>query len=279
MGSKETIMTEKPDFMKGIFIPPQPRIIDDVRDASPDLVKIAAFISKDAGISANVLRTVNSPAYNLPNKISSISQAVMLLGLDSVINIINGLMIRVAFEKYDTESLVEFWRLNEDIALASAILAKRLDLAPSADAYLLGLFHACGIPAIRTKFPQYMSSLKEAFEQSDLSPSVYLDNLVNTNHGVVGFWIAKTWNLPSNVCNAIRDHIDRSWVDHRNEETDGLLICLKLAQRVCDSHVRLMGADENAHWPFVKETILTELGMSDLDWDDLSHEIVDQLHS
>jgi len=40
MYSEEISMTEKPDFMKGIFIPPQPRIIDDVRDASPDLVKM-----------------------------------------------------------------------------------------------------------------------------------------------------------------------------------------------------------------------------------------------
>lgn len=78
-------LDERPDFMRGIYIPPQPAIIEQIREVSPDLPKIAQLIGKDAGISANILRTVNSPAFNLPNKIGSINQAVMLLGLDPVV--------------------------------------------------------------------------------------------------------------------------------------------------------------------------------------------------
>lgn len=79
----------RPDFMRGIYNPPQPAIIERIREVSPDLSKIAKLIGKDAGISATILRTVNSPDFNLPNKIGSIHQAVMLLWLDTVINNMN----------------------------------------------------------------------------------------------------------------------------------------------------------------------------------------------
>lgn len=269
----------RPDFMKGIYIPPQPTIIEQIREATPDLGKIALLISKDAGITANIIRTVNSPAYNLPNSISSINQAVMLLGLDSVINIVNGLMIRVAFEKYCTDKLVEFWQLNEEIAICCAILAKRLDIADPEEAYMLGLFHNCGIPALTKKFADYYAVLQEAFTQNEQSVMGYLHSKYYTCHSTIGFYIAKNWKLPSNICTAIRDHRDRSRLEFRDECNDGILICLKIAEKICDEPSRLCGASASAHWDYVFDAILSELCMSNEDLEDLEHEVKDELMS
>lgn len=270
-------LDERPDFMRGIYIPPQPAIIEQIREVSPDLPRIAQLIGKDAGISANILRTVNSPAFNLPNKIGSINQAVMLLGLDTVINIVNGLMIRTAFEKYDTNDLVEFWELNEEMAICCSLLARRFQVADTEHAYLLGLFHNCGIPALSKKFPQYNQLLKEAYSQSGMSAMDYVDREINTCHTAIGYIIARNWKLPDGVCSAIRDQGDSTLLSQRDEATDGLIICLKLAEQICAEARRLSGVVESAQWPVIADAIFAELCISEEDFNDIEHEIREQI--
>lgn len=224
-----------------------------------------------------MLRVVNSPAYNLANKISSIQQAVMLLGLDAVINIINGLMIRVAFEKFDTDNLVEFWALNEEMAHCCALLARRLGVADHEQAYLLGLFHNCGIPALFKKFPTYLQALQQGFEQSEVSVMAYVESEFRTSHTSIGYLIARNWKLPEPVSEAIRDHRDLDRLEHRSSETDGLLICLKIAEELCEEPRRLCGATGNAHWPVVSDAIFAELCIGEEDFEELRFEIQEQL--
>lgn len=267
----------RPDFMRGIYIPPQPAIIEQIREVSPDLPKIAQLIGKDAGISANILRTVNSPAFNLPNKIGSINQAVMMLGLDTVINIVNGLMIRTAFEQYNTEDLVEFWELNEEMAICCSLLSRRFGVADPEHAYLLGLFHNCGVPALSKKFPQYLSLLKRAYCQSECSATAYIEQEINTSHTAIGYIIARNWKLPDGVCEAIRDQGEAVVGYQAQREADALLICLKLAEAICAEPRRLAGAAENAHWASVADAIFSELCFSEDDFSDLEQDIKEQM--
>src|SRR5688572_25659934 len=53
-------------------------------DDKSELAAIAALIEKDPALSVKVLRAVNSSFYGLPHKVSTISQAVVMLGLHSV---------------------------------------------------------------------------------------------------------------------------------------------------------------------------------------------------
>lgn len=269
------ITDQRPDFMKGIYIPPQPAIIEQIREISPDLSKIAQLISKDAGISANIIRTVNSAAYNLNREIGSINQAVMLLGLDSVINITNGLMIRVAFEKYDTDNLVEFWQLNEEMAICCSIVARAFNLASPEHAYLLGLFHNCGLPALSKKYPQYTDLLHCAYSQTEKSIALYIEEKINTNHAIIGYIIARNWKLPDTVSEAIREHLETGSPTHSS--SDNLLTCLQIAGNICEESRRLVGVSENSHWPNIKDAILAELFLCEEDFSDMAHEVREQV--
>lgn len=83
-------MVEEP-FMEGDKLPILPgiaaRILEVVRDKSSNLSEIADILSSDPPLSAEVLKTVNSPLFFLSSKISSVHRAVSLLGIDVVKNI------------------------------------------------------------------------------------------------------------------------------------------------------------------------------------------------
>jgi HD-like signal output (HDOD) protein len=95
----ETLTQEQiNNVLMGIKIPPQPQIMVDLQIEQimpdPDLKRIAALIRRDVGLAGTILKVVNSSFYGLSNKITSIDQAVSLIGLDSIINIINGVSIK-----------------------------------------------------------------------------------------------------------------------------------------------------------------------------------------
>ena len=109
------------NVLHGIKIPPQPQILVDLQIEQimpdPDLDQIAALIRRDVGLTGTMLKVVNSPFYGLTNKITSVSQAVSLIGLDSVINIINGVSIKSEMSDETITSMNRFWDTANDIAM------------------------------------------------------------------------------------------------------------------------------------------------------------------
>src|SRR5690242_8536175 len=85
-------------LLQGISIPPQPQIMVDLQmeQLTPnyDINRITALIRQDVGLSGSILKTVNSAFFGLKNKIASVQQACQLLGVNSVVNIVNALSIR-----------------------------------------------------------------------------------------------------------------------------------------------------------------------------------------
>ncbi|MDH5377526.1 MAG: HDOD domain-containing protein, partial [Gammaproteobacteria bacterium] len=102
------------DPLKGISIPPKPQILVDLHKVGDNTKKIVDLISQDTGVSATVLKTINSPFFGLAKKITSIQQAVLLLGNQSVINIVNSLILRTSLHKDQDENMSEFWDSSMD---------------------------------------------------------------------------------------------------------------------------------------------------------------------
>ena len=85
--------------LKGITIPSPPQVVADLQMEmampDPDLNEMADMISKDPGLAGGVLKTLNSPFYG-NRDIASISKAVMMLGMNTIANIVNTLYLRDA---------------------------------------------------------------------------------------------------------------------------------------------------------------------------------------
>ncbi len=63
------------------------KILEAMRRETPNIAEISKVISADAPLSAKVLKIVNSPFYGLSNKITSVHQAIVYLGLNTVKNL------------------------------------------------------------------------------------------------------------------------------------------------------------------------------------------------
>lgn len=270
-------------LLKGINIPPQPQIMVDLQMeiAMPNvsLDTIAAIISKDIGISGAALKLINSPFFGLRSTITSINQALNLLGLPNIINIINGLALRNAFSYQQLLDMTKVWDNSMDVATTCAAIAKLTGIASLDEAYTLGLFHDNGIPLLMDKHQDYPQLLNRAYAETKLRVTDIENAAHDTNHAVVGYFVAKAWKLPDYMSQAIADHHKTEPIFSEALDYDprgkNLLAVLKLAENTCQSHQSLGDVDTDHEFNRIKKDLLIYVGLSEYDFEDLQAEVRD----
>ena len=236
-------------------------------------IRDRSLISRDVGLAGTILKVVNSPFYGLSNKITSVNQAVSLIGLDSVINIINGLSIKSEMSDETITHMNRFWDTANDIAMIATNVAKKVGYPKPDLAYLLGLFHNSGVPLLMSRFDNYLEVLEQSYSEGSDRIIDVENALLNTNHAVVGYYIAKSWNLPKVLCDAIAEHhnCQRHFLGPQHGEADAktLLAILKTAEHLCGSF-KILGNQEVDHeWELIGAEVLTHLGLGEYDLEQL----------
>lgn len=282
---KELSAEQIQKFLQGITVPPQPQIMVDLQFEqvmpNPDLKAISRLISQDPGLSGALLKIVNSPYFGLVNKVSSIQRAVNLLGSNSVINMVNALSIRGEMSDETIVTLNRFWDTAQDVAMTCMTLAKRIGCESMDEAYTLGLFHNCGIPLMLKRFPNYMDVLEESYASASRERRVVdtENRLLNTNHAVVGYFTAKSWNLPMHLCEAIANHHNALAIfsddNGRDAQLKNLLAILKMAEHICRSYQVLGNQSEDHEWESIESLVLDYVGLSEYDFENLRESIRD----
>lgn len=260
-------------IMQGIKIPPQPQVLVDLQIEqlmpNPDLNQVAKLISQDVGLAGTVLKVVNSPFFDLKNRITSIQQAVNLIGFNSIINIINGLSIKSQMSDETIINMNRFWDTANDIAQISLNLAKQVGYANPDLAFLLGLFHNCGIPLLMERFDNYLAVMEESYRHPDVRIVDIENQQLNTNHAVIGYYTAKSWNLPKVLCDVIADHHsgERYFNSDNAQDSEGktLLAILKLAEHICGNYRILGRQEDDFEWQNIGPEVLTYLGLGEYD--------------
>ena len=263
-------------LLKGITIPARPTVLIEVdqelKRAEPDLKKVAALIARDVGVSAAMLKTVNSPLFGLRNKVGSVLQAVQLLGARNTRNVVTGLVLRSTMGGA-AASLERFWDSSEKVASISAYICTLLPRAPREDAYTFGIFHDCGIPALMQRFADYRETLKIAGGDSRPMTEVE-EERHGTNHATIGYLIARSWGLSDVICQAIQRHHDLSILggsDSVSSVTPVLVAVNFLAEHLNDTSLRMR---DDVQWVRDGELVLDYLGLTQSEYAELSEDVL-----
>lgn len=265
-------------ILGSISIPPRPSILTELMDerkkSDPDMMKIARIISKDVVLSAAMLKTVNSPFFALRRKIDSIDQAVMTMGSSNVFNIMTGLVLRNLNENKNPQ-LNQFWEAAENTAFIAAMLAKRIPGISSDVAYTAGLFHDCAIPLMMSRFPDYQETIKLSQTKNANSLTQIEDERHSTNHAIIGYLLAKNWNLSETIALTILHHHDLDVFSSQETlptEVYSLIAVLQIAESVSDSGLMR----ENAIWKSNAQMLLDYVGMSEQELGEITDEFLQQ---
>lgn len=189
----------------------------DPKTAPKDL---AAVIRLDPILSFQVLRLVNSAMFGVRNEITSINQAVVLLGINTVKNLALSLGLASKLGPKDaaysggTFSHEMFWKHSVAVAICAMLVARKLNVprAQHEEFFLAGLLHDVGKVVIFNADPErYEKALKESIERAAHIKDTERSNL-GTDHKEIGELLARRWSMSSAVVSGIIDVSERTAV-------------------------------------------------------------------
>lgn len=175
----------------------------DRADVSID--DIARQLERDQVLTARVLRVANSSFYGYSRKIASMHDAVVVMGLAGVRSLVLSAGLLHAFDRNDGGTLDrrEYWKRCFRVASYAKAVAKCLRQSPEV-AFTAGMLHDIGRLAMDTCFPeQYAQAVATAGEEGDLTAAE--EAILGFHHGALGAEVARRWNFPPLIEQAIRD--------------------------------------------------------------------------
>lgn len=269
------------DLVRNLAIPPRPEIMnvlfEEMSRDEPDLGRIGAKIAADVGLAAAMLKVANSAMFGGRGRARSVPQAVSFLGLRNVSGIATGLVIRHTLGSGGKNPMLErFWDTAEKVALICAFLARELHGIPVDEAYTLGLFHDCGIALLMERFPGYRETLAHANNAPDRCFFSVEDAEVGTNHGAVGYFLARSWSLHDDLCNAIRWHHDTDLFDDpdANDAVRSYVGLIHLAQHL--QHLQMRTTVDH-EWIKFERAVLDHFALTEEDFLNLIDRVQEQI--
>jgi len=179
------------------------------------------------------------------------------------------------------DALQAFWSASDDTAVAGALIAKELKLCKPDTAYMIGLFHDCGIPLMMQKKKNYLNLLHKIYGQSQYAFTTVENHVLKTNHTACGYFLAKSWKLPKVICEVIKQHHN---VELMNElfrgdqsEVATLMAVEKIAEYVTREYKTIGGSEESHEWPVIKDSLLAYVGICELDVEELREKVIETI--
>jgi len=183
------------------------KIVSLTNDPNVSIAQIEKAISTDPVISTKLLRIVNSAYFSFFREITSLKQAIVVLGLESTKNLVYGTSIISAFGKetrIKNFPLEGFWKYSVACGNISRTLASLLDYSFYEEAFLAGLVHNIGkIVLARYKTEEFEAALEKSAETGQPLSETEKE-FIGFDHSQVGFELATRWRLPQLLDDVIR---------------------------------------------------------------------------
>ncbi len=174
--------------------------------------QLLTLIDQDPQILARIIGLANSPALGLSRKISSISEAAIVLGINKIKTIASGIAIMSVKGGASTGNLnlQDLWMHNLGIAFAMLTIGRAMpkQIRPDNDyIFLAGMLHDIGYIALAHLDPQRSNELHTYQAAAPSRPALEIERvLLDICHDELGAELARHWHLPDEIISIIRYH-------------------------------------------------------------------------
>ena len=198
------LIDEIPQFPESIM-----KINRLINDSNSKLSDIAMAISSDVSLTTDLLRLVNSVTFALASPCRSIADAVKLVGIKGIKNLLLSVGSEQQLRGLGGASQRQVWVHAYQVAFYSYNLARNFcasDKDIIDDSYICGLLHDMGKLVFATAHPDFMNNANEICRSRNISMDVFEKLIAGVNHSEVGALIAEKWNFPDMIISVIRHH-------------------------------------------------------------------------
>ena len=203
-----------------------------ISDPDSDMIDIARQISMDPALTGDLLKIVNSAQYMLSKKVDSISEAVKMVGIRGIKNLLYSYGTQKLLGD-DSSEQKALWDHSYKAAFYAFNIVKnfRKDRNLLDDAYVGGILHDMGKIIFANVHPELLNKIQLFCSDRGLPASTFEDLSAGMNHAEIGALIAEKWNFPEALVASIRFHHDPGAAP---EDYQDLADTVYLANMLCE---------------------------------------------
>jgi len=184
------------------------RLLKTLDNANIRASVLAELIERDQTLTSKVLQAANSAYYGMAGKISTVDLAVVIMGLNSIKEIVISMIVQKLFSKVNSYyfDVNSFWKYSIFCGSTSRLLARKLKYRLAGEAFTAGLMHDIGILILVHYFEKEFNDIKALHQSGKFSWLKAEEMVLNCQHGEIGAWVAEQWALPKQLVDSIRNH-------------------------------------------------------------------------
>lgn len=233
------------------------RLVERMQDPECSIEDIGKIVAQDIGMTARILKLVNSAYFGLRRRVSTPQEAVNYMGMDTV----KALVLSInAFAQYEGAqlggiTLESLWNHSLVTAGYAKTIAREAGAGNRAvdEAFVAGMLHDAGKLALAANFAEEYEQVIELKKEEEIDTLAAEEKVFGMAHPDVGGHLLGFWGLPTAVVDAVSWHHDpMACLEHRFDA----LACVHAANAWAHA-----GEEEDP--PKIDEAFYAEIGMDD----------------
>ncbi len=237
-------------------LPPMPhvasRAITMVENPDTTAQELTDLLSSDTALAARVLKIANSAMFSRQREITTLSQAIMVIGFKALKGIIVAATLRQLNKGFGKlEKMI--WENSMCAATCSTVISKMLKKKYVEEIFLLGLLHSLGqiVFLSQSDTSKDYKKVIKLIQDEKVDYATAEQKVFGFAHPLIGALVAKKWNFSAETCQIILHYNDPLEGDSPETEMDEKVGIVQLSDLV--AHAANVGNPEG--YPDVKEGI------------------------
>ena len=184
------------------------RLVSDPKTSAKD---VQDAIITDQGMTAQILKISNSAMYGMKREIRTLTQAILLLGFESIRSIVVASASKKMYKAQGgapgfKEKLI--WENSIGSALVSRGIAEQFPDMDKEEAFIGGLMHNMGKTVLNQKMPDAYSEIMVTSYNQGTPIHVIERQKLGFDHAELGYCLMQKWNLSDSLADAIRYYLE-----------------------------------------------------------------------
>lgn len=188
------------------------RILELSKNPKVDAKMLNDVISVDPVLTGKVLKLVNSAYYSMPNRVTSLVRAIVMLGINTIKNLVISTGVISAVNKRQNEDsaldMTSFWRHSVGVGVLAKLLALKQNIDPKfvEEYFVAGLLHDVGKLPLDFVIAEGYKDIIALSQKKNLPLYQLESRYLGVNHSELGERIVDLWKLPTSLRETIVFH-------------------------------------------------------------------------
>jgi len=179
-----------------------------IKNPSTTINQVEVVLQKDTNLAMKLLKIANSSFYGHATRIDKISQALVMVGMNQVMDLLTGSFVVDHFKGVDSKfmDMNKFWQHSIGTGLAAKSISEHLGNSDLEASFVAGMLHDVGRIVLCMNAPDQIGQAFEKAETANISLTKAEMDIFGFTHADVGMALFQQWKFPQNIIEATGFH-------------------------------------------------------------------------